>query len=166
MDDSLCQSIQQLPRLTVAVLKTKYREVFGEGAKILHKQFLVRRIAWQLQAQAQGDLSERARHRITEIADEADLGPHAPQRFRTSPVPAAVPIRRDSSAGQHDARVPAAGTLLRRPYRGREIVVQVLEQGFEYESRPYRSLSAIAREVTGTRWNGFLFFHLTERRDV
>jgi len=54
--------------------------------------------------------------------------------------------------------------VLTRPFENRRIVVTVLEQGFEYESRRYRSLSAIAREVTGTRWNGLLFFGLAERR--
>jgi hypothetical protein len=54
--------------------------------------------------------------------------------------------------------------VLRRHYQGREIVVNVLAESFEYESQPYRSLSAIARQVTGTRWNGLLFFGLTECR--
>ena len=58
------------------------------------------------------------------------------------------------------------GTLLTRRLGDRQIVVKVLTDGFEYESRRYRSLSAIAREVTGTRWNGLLFFGLAERRDA
>jgi Protein of unknown function (DUF2924) len=62
--------------------------------------------------------------------------------------------------------VPVPGTLLTRRVGDRQIVVKVLTDGFEYESRHYRSLSAIAREATGTRWNGLLFFHLTERRDA
>ena len=62
-------------------------------------------------------------------------------------------------------RLPAAGTLLTRRLGNHDIVIKVLEQGFEYQSRSYRSLSAIAHEVTGTRWNGFLFFGLTERRN-
>jgi hypothetical protein len=54
--------------------------------------------------------------------------------------------------------------LVRRRHQGREIIVKVLENGFEYDSQCYGSLSAIARQVTGTRWNGLLFFGLTERR--
>ena len=65
---------------------------------------------------------------------------------------------------QRDYRLPQPGTLLIRRFKGREILVKVLDQGFEYESRHYRSLSAIAREATGARWNGVLFFGLTERR--
>ncbi len=56
--------------------------------------------------------------------------------------------------------------LLTRRVGDRQIVVKVLKDGFEYESRRYGSLSAIAREVTGTRWNGLLFFGLTERRNA
>ena len=69
------------------------------------------------------------------------------------------------SQPQRDWRLPPAGTLLTRRLRDRQIIVKVLADGFEFDSRRYRSLSAIAREVTGTRWNGLLFFRLTERRD-
>jgi hypothetical protein len=60
-------------------------------------------------------------------------------------------------------RIPAVGTLLRRIYRDQTVVVRVLPDGFEYEGQPYGSLSAVARAITGTRWNGLLFFGLTER---
>jgi hypothetical protein len=60
--------------------------------------------------------------------------------------------------------LPEPGTLLRRQYRGQEVVVKVLTEGFEYQAQHYGSLSAIARQVTGTQWNGFSFFGLTERR--
>jgi hypothetical protein len=56
------------------------------------------------------------------------------------------------------------GTVLRRSYGEQTVVVKVLPEGFEYEGRQYRSLSAIARRATGTRWNGLLFFGLTQRR--
>jgi hypothetical protein len=61
-------------------------------------------------------------------------------------------------------RLPVAGTILTRSYENRRIAVTVPPDGFEYQSRRYRSLSAIAREVTGTRWNGLVFFGLKERR--
>jgi len=59
-----------------------------------------------------------------------------------------------------DARLPMPGSVLRRNYQGREILVRVLEGGFEFEGRRYRSLSAIAKAVTGAHWNGMLFFGL------
>ena len=72
----------------------------------------------------------------------------------------------DRTRPPKDGRLPSPGTLLTRRVGDRQIVVKVLADGFEYESRRYRSLSAIAREATGTRWNGLLFFGLTERRDA
>jgi len=162
MDASVYRAIRQLPRWTVAALRTKYRDLFGEEAKSTHKQLLVRRIAWQLQAKAEGDLSERARQRASEIVDDTDLGTGSSQRW-LAPAAAATPLDRPGS--ERDGRLPHPGSLLRRTYQGRDIVVKVLEQGFEYEAKHYRSLSAIAREVTGTRWNGVLFFGLTERRN-
>jgi hypothetical protein len=72
----------------------------------------------------------------------------------------------ERSGPPKDYRLPGPGTLLTRRLGDRQIVVKVLAEGFEYESRRYRSLSAIAREVTGTRWNGLLFFGLAERRDA
>jgi hypothetical protein len=125
-------------------------------------RFLVRRIAWRLQANAEGDLSERARHRAVEIADDRDLRLRAPKEFVTPPE--SVSPSFDRSRPPKDGRLPRPGSLLTRRVGDRQIVVKVLKEGFEYESRHYRSLSAIAREVTGTRWNGLLFFGLAERR--
>jgi hypothetical protein len=164
MDPTVIKVIDELPQSKVAALKKRYRELFGEESKSSNKQFLFRRIAWRLQANAEGDLSERARRRATEIADDRDLRLRAPREFVTRPDPAAMSV--DRTRPPKDGRLPAAGSLLTRRVGDRQIVVKVLGDGFEYESRRYRSLSAIAREVTGTRWNGLLFFGLAERRDA
>ena len=164
MDPSTIRAIEELRRLNVAALKLKYRQMFGEESRSSNKQFLFRRIAWQLQAKAEGDLSERARRRAADIADGADLRTRAPKGFSAGPIPASSSLL-DRSRPQKDWRLPAPGTLLTRRLDGRDIVVKVLADGFEYQSRRYRSLSAIAREVTGTRWNGLLFFGLAERRN-
>jgi DUF2924 family protein len=164
MDPAVVRAIEELRGLNVAALKTRYLAVFGEESKSSNKQFLFRRIAWRLQAKVEGDLSERARRRATEIANDADLRTRAPKGFlHGDPVIAWVT---DRSRSQRDWRLPAPGSLLTRRLDDRQIVVKVLEEGFEYESRRYRSLSAIAREVTGTRWNGLLFFGLAERTDA
>ena len=72
---------------------------------------------------------------------------------------------RDAEAAasrQHrDARLPPAGTVLTRQFRRRTITVEILEEGFRHDGIVYPSLSAVAREITGTQWNGFLFFHLS-----
>jgi Protein of unknown function (DUF2924) len=163
MHSGVVAAIEKLRGLTVAALKSKYRELIGEESKSLNKQFLFRRIAWQLQATVEGGLSERARCRAAAIAEDRDLRTRAPQAFVSHPeIPAGstAALRRR----QRDDRLPKPGTLLMRRFRGGEILVKVLDEGFEYQGAHYRSLSAIARKATGTRWNGLLFFGLTERR--
>ena len=144
------RDIDALEGQSVGQLKAKYREVFGEESRSNHKQFLVRRLAWRLQALAQGDLSERARQRALTLAQDADLRLTAPRSFLGQPVP-----RPD-----RDPRLPPPGTILTRNFQGQSITVQVLEKGFRYQDRAYRSLSAVARQVTGTQWSGFQFFGL------
>ena len=164
MDKTIIRSIEELASSKIPALKMRYRELFGEDSKSSNKQFLFRRIAFRLQANAEGDLSERARRRIGDIADDRDLRVRAPKEFLARPACDSPLIGR--AGPPKDYRLPGPGTLLTRRLGDRQIVVKVLNDGFEYESRRYRSLSAIAREVTGTRWNGLLFFGLAERRDA
>ena len=164
MDKTMIRSIEELAESKIPVLKKRYRELFGEESKSSNKQFLFRRIAFRLQANAGGDLSERARRRIGDIADDRDLRVRAPKEFVARADCGSPLIGR--TGPPKDYRLPVPGTLLTRRLGDRQIVVKVLTDGFEFESRRYRSLSAIAREVTGTRWNGLLFFGLAERRDA
>lgn len=162
MTEAVNLAIEDLRKLNVAALRTKYRQVCGEESKSFNKQFLFRRIAWRLQAKAEGDLSERALDRAAAIAEDADLRTRAPKDFSDTSTSVPRPVSR--AGPPRDARLPPPGTLLTRRLDHRQIVVKVLDQGFEYDSRPYRSLSAIAREITGTRWNGLIFFGFAERR--
>jgi hypothetical protein len=76
---------------------------------------------------------------------------------------AAIPLDRSVTTAvvqTGDARLPMPGSLIVRKYKDQTLVVKVLDDGFEYEGRRFKSLSAIAGEVTGTRWNGFAFFGL------
>ena len=153
MDDGLQTEIAGLWRMHTDELRKRYREVFGEESTTAHKQHLVRRIAWRLQALAEGDLSERARRRALEIADEADLRKTVPSQFAKHQTPRAW----------LDTRLPVPGTLLTRVYQDRTVEVKVLADTFEYKGDRYHSLSAVARAVTGTRWNGLVFFGLAKR---
>jgi hypothetical protein len=160
------QQIAELGRMTVLELRKKYAEVFGEASRSNNRQFLYRRIAWRIQALAEGGLSERARRRAMEIANDADLRIRAPKR-KSDPnafleVTAKVPKPLDH-------RLPAAGTWLEREYRGQRIAVKIRADGFEFEGRVYQSLTAVANEATGGKWNGFKFFGLptpSERVEV
>ena len=153
------QAIEGLRHLTVGQLKDRYREVFTEDTRSNHKQFLFRRIAWRLQANAEGGLSERARQRALEIANDADLRIRAPKNFlKEARDESRTTESRVSPTG--DPRLPTPGTLLVRRYQGKDVVVRVRQDGFECDGRLYASLSAAVRAATGTRWNGFSFFRL------
>ena len=152
MNPSIASEIERLGELKTAALRTRYREILGEESRSSNRQLLLRRIAWRLQARAEGDLSERARQRALEIADDAELRQRAPNDFLTESVPPLAAASPHRKTPHRDARLPVPGTVLPRQYENRRIVVTVLEDAFEYQSRRYRSLSAVAREVTGTRW--------------
>jgi len=81
MDRAVIAAIEELPQQRVSALQKRYRELFVEESKSSNKQFLFRRVAWRLQANAEGDLSERARRRAVEIADDRDLRLRAPKEF-------------------------------------------------------------------------------------
>lgn len=160
MDKSIITEVESLRRASVADLQKRYRELFQEEARSRHREHLFRKIVWRLQAVSEGGLSERARMRAREIANDADLRVLAPRGFFSvdgEPV-AIIP---GNQSKKHDPRLPMAGTVLRRSWKGRTILVEVLAKGFRYEGRHYPSLSNIAVEITGTRWNGFAFFGLT-----
>ena len=164
MKAAVLKEIENLRRLTVGGLRQKYREAFGEESRSGHKDYLFRRIAWRLQANAEGGLSERARCRALEIANDADLRIRAPKDPGGSEASHRTVV--GTVGGRRDPRLPAPGTLLTRDFKGRTHVVKALANGFEYDGRTYRSLSAIAGEITGTRWNGFLFFGLIREERV
>jgi len=153
--------VSELRGMTVGELRRKYAEVFGEPTRSYHKDYLIRRIAWRVQANAEGGLPERARRRALEIADDADLRMRAPgpARAPTTATPGShEPVATRRLEVPPDERLPMPGALLTREYKGRTINVRVLPNGFDYEGTVYRSLSAVAQAVTGAHWNGYLFF--------
>lgn len=158
MELNVQQEVARLQRMTTRELRERYAEVFGEATRANHKTWLVKRIAWRLQALAEGELSQRARQRAAELACEADLR-LAPPGSRGR---AAGRVARCRVATQvvSDRRLPPAGTLLLRPYKGRRLEVQVLANGFAFEGQVYKSLSAVAKTITGQHCNGFQFFRL------
>jgi hypothetical protein len=152
-----------LERLTVLDLRARYAEVFGEPTNARHKGWLIKRIAWRLQARAEGGLSDRARRRAEELADEADLRLSPPRsRSEAAASDAGVVATAGGLAGRGDGRLPPPGSVLTRLYKGATLRVRVLERGFEHDGVVYRSLSAAAKAITGTHCNGYLFFRIDE----
>jgi hypothetical protein len=151
---NIVNELAALERLTIGQLRQRFAELFGEATQASNRTWLVKRIAWRLQALAEGDLSERARRRATELARDADLRLNAP-RSKTTPAAPPEPVPVEAPV---DPRLPPPGTLLSRPYKGQRLQVQVLTDGFAYAGNVYSSLSAVAKAITGTHTNGYLFF--------
>jgi hypothetical protein len=158
MDLDLGQERALLKRMTVGQLRLRYAELFGEPTGARHKLWLERRIAWRLQALAEGDLSQRARQRASKLANDADLR-FTPPRVRTARAPQPTAITAPVPAVA-DRRLPPPGTTLTRTYKGQILEVHVLEQGLAYEGQVFASLSAVAKSITGSHCNGFHFFRL------
>ena len=160
MTPEVATAEKALADMTVAELRERYAEVFGEATTSRHKDHLRKRIAWGLQAQAEGGLSERARRRAEELADETALRLRAPNKATHIVAPERTATGRLKVP--HDKRLPMPGSTISRVYKGHEIKVTVRDEGFEYEGQAYPSLSAVAKAVTGSHWNGYHFFGLTE----
>ena len=154
MAERIVAQIAALKPMTVGQLREVYAEKFGEPSNSRNKQWLFKRIAWRIQELAEGGLSERAKKRAQELANDADLRLRPP-KGHVVPTAPAKPKR--------DPRLPAVGSELKREFNGKEHVVRVEVDGFTYKCKPHKSLSAIAKQITGTQWNGFLFFGLVSR---
>jgi hypothetical protein len=140
--------------------------VFGEETRSNHKQFLFRRIAWRIQANAWSSLSERARRRALEIANDADLRIRAPKNFLREPADNGRTAEARVKPSL-DPRLPLPGTPLIRRYQDKDIIVHVRpDGGFECNGRIYKSLSRAVTEATGTRWNGFAFYGCAQRKSA
>ncbi|MBA3973387.1 MAG: hypothetical protein C0504_04105 [Candidatus Solibacter sp.] len=155
--------IEDLPRMTATELQSVHQEMFGAAHPISNCQHLRRKIAWHIQAAKEGGLPESVRQYAIGIARGTELRSRISEN--ASRRQAAMPPDRTATTvlvQTQDARLPMPGSLIVKKYKGRTLVVKVLDDAFEYEGRRFSSLSAIAGEITGTRWNGFAFFELTK----
>jgi hypothetical protein len=159
---SIHHEIAALHRLTFKQLRARYAEVYGEGTSAANRAWLIRRIAYRLQVLAEGDLTERARRRAAELANDADLRLYPPKDGAVA-APAADRTETAVLPFKADDRLPPAGTVLTREYKGAVVQVQVLQQGFEYAGQVYKSLSAVAKAVTGSHCNGYAFFRMGQQ---
>jgi hypothetical protein len=149
--------VAALPRMAIQDLRTRYAEVFGEGTRSGNRAWLIKRLAWRLQALAEGDLSDRARQRAADLAQDADLRTTAPRQ----PATRQTTRRPKPPVPKTDHRLPPPGTVITRLYKGAHLEVLVLRDGFSYAGTRYATLSAVAKAITGAHCNGYLFFRLT-----
>jgi Protein of unknown function (DUF2924) len=178
---NMAKEVAALHKLTVKELQARYAQAFGEPTHSHHKTWLVKRIAWRLQALAEGDLSERAlqraRARAAELANDADLRLFPPQtaaakpvhlltasesgnEHAPSPAVAPTPVCMKRATRRGPGRLPLPGCKITRVYKGQTLSVKVLPQGFEWAGRVFGSLSAVAKAITGQHCNGYFFFRL------
>lgn len=155
-DSAMLDEIEKLRLLPVADLRARYLELFGEETTSRNKDYLFKRLAYRMQERKYGGLTAKARARAATLAEDA------PIRRRLTPTTEAPEAVREPPSNR-DPRLPPAGTELKRAFGGAEHVVTVLEDGFTFRGKTYRSLSEIAREITGTRWNGYGFFGLLRK---
>jgi len=139
MTDPIPARLAALKTMPMPDLKAEWRTLFDTEPPPFNRRALENRLAYRIQELAYGGLKPETRKRLEALGDIYDSDDVTTRRIR------------------HDAR-PVAGTRLVREYRGTEHTVTVLADGYEWQGRPYRSLSAIARAITGTRWNGLVFF--------
>jgi hypothetical protein len=156
---NVAKELAALRKLTMRELRQRYSELFDAATNCNNRQWLVKRLIWRLQALAEGDLSERAKRRAAELANDADLrlSPPKPKEASTQES-----IRIAMVLVPAGERLPPPGSMICRRYRGEDHIVTVLSDGFEYRGDRFRSLSAVAKTITSQHVNGFAFFRLTK----
>jgi hypothetical protein len=164
MSLNVAQEVAALQRLTNKELRARYANAFGEETASNNQAWLVKRIAWRLQALVEGDLSQRARQRAAELANDADLRVVPPKLpAATAALPTTTPAADSTETApprlQGHGR-PFPGTVITRVYKGQTLQVKVLPHGFEFRNELYQSLSAVAKAITGQHCSGIYFFRL------
>jgi Protein of unknown function (DUF2924) len=145
MTDTVPARIAALKAQPITNLKQQWRDLFETEPPPYNRRFLEHRLAYRIQELAYGGLKPETLKRLKALAEDLDGGD---------------PVRRRQPANER----PIAGTRLIREYQGVEHCVTVRDEDFEYQGRPYKSLSAVARAITGTQWNGLAFFGLKSQR--
>ena len=143
--DTIPARLAALKTTTTPDLKALWRDLFDSEPPPFNRRYLESRLAYRIQELSYGGLKLETVRRLERLGEELDGGDRRKSRVRA------------------DLR-PIAGTRLIREWQGVEHVVTVTNDGFEWQGRPYKSLSAIARGITGTRWSGPTFFGLKSRR--
>lgn len=143
--EALRSEIATLHSLDLQQLRERWRQLYRTPAPPgFRREVLIRAIAYKLQEKALGGLAPATRRKLLKIAAEAESS----EGFTTAAAP----------------RRLRPGTRLVRAYRGKVHTVEVLANGFEWDGRQFGSLSAIAKEITGTSWNGLTFFGVGGKR--
>jgi hypothetical protein len=163
-EPSIAAQVVALTHLNVAELRVRWKELTGEDTTQRNRTYLLRRCAWELQRRHfGGELSPEAKARLHELQEEFRTTTPT-QWFRGSRANRApAPSTPKKPRPVRDAKAPKPGTVFARTYRGTQITVTVVDGGFQYAGQVYRSLSAVAKAVTGSHCSGNAFFGLTKK---
>lgn len=145
LETSVLARLAALKRMSVNELKAEWGALFGAPAPNNSRSYLELRLGYRIQELTLGGLSRETRRTLDLLADE-------------------IEGKSDRKAVIADARNPVVGTRLVREWGGVEHIVTVMKDGFDWQGRRFKSLSAAARAITGTQWNGYRFFGLTDAR--
>ncbi len=145
MSETVLARLAALKTTPTPELKEQWRTLFGKEPPPFNRKYIESRLGYRLQELTYGGLKPETVARLEALGEQLDGGVVAVRKARA------------------DDR-PIAGTRLIREWQGVEQTVTVLSDGYEWQGRPYKSLSAAARAITGTRWNGLVFFGLKSQR--
>ncbi len=152
--ETVLNQILALKEMKLEELLSKFKEIFkDQKPSAINAEYLRKQIAYRLQELAYGELSNEARTRLEQLITVYDPINNRLLRKVKNPNGSKVNASRDR-------RLPIPGSMITKTYKGNAIKVKVLEKGFEYEGKHYRTLSQVANVVTSNHWNGFLFFNL------
>ncbi len=143
--DTIPARLAALKTTSTLELKQQWRELFDSEPPPFNRRYLESRLAYRIQELVYGGLKPETVKRLEALGEQLDGGDRKKSRIRAD-------------------LTPIVGTRLIREWQGVEQIVTVTADGFDWQGRPYKSLSAIARAITGTRWNGWVFFGLKSRR--
>lgn len=141
MNTNVLEEISALKRMTGVELIEKWKNLIGGEPPSKNISFMISRLAHRIQVLAFGDIKPETKRRLAKLRENEASG---------------API-------VHNSDRPPVGAVLVREYQGIEHKVKVLAEGFEYKGIKFKSLSAIARHITGTHWNGLVFFGLRRK---
>ena len=156
MEDSRLDELDKLKDKNLEELQAEFERIFGRKADSTNDTFLRRKIACRIQEMELGGLSKKAKVRLDELIEKYD--PVNNKTLRPKITTGGKELK--TLPSMRDKRLPIPGTIIRKNYKGKEIEVRVLEKGFEYNGKRYRSLTGIAFEITGAHWNGYAFFNV------
>ncbi len=156
MKETIETKIAALKNKTIPELQKEFEALFdGQKASSDNKIYLIRRIAYRLQESEYGGLSQKAQNRLKEL-----IGLYDPVNNKAIRPKVSVETQARIKTRGRDTRLPIPETIITKDYRGKKYQIKILENGFEYENKVYKHLTAVAEKITGAHWNGYNFFNL------